>query len=92
MIREFHINTVLGYGKSGVSDVMRQPFPGSAYDAAKNFVGLYYPDCLGCVCPAREYPPECRTNADSEELWNVWRVEAHSQERCVTIWIKERVA
>lgn len=87
MIRTFHITTVLGYGKPGISDVMRQLSPGGAYDAAKNFVGLHYPDCLGCVCPAREYPPETR----GEELWSVWRVEAHSQESCVTLWIKEKM-
>lgn len=88
MTRTFHINTVLGYGKAGVSGVITTRFPAGPYDAAKNFVGLHCPDCVDCVCPAREYPVETR----GEELWTVWRVEAHSQERCVTLWIKEKIA
>ena len=103
MTRYFHINAVLGYGKSGVKEVVTTHSPAGPYDAAKNFVGLHYPDCSECVCPAREYPPERRFKAgvntivptredyDDAELWSVWRVEAHSQERCVTIWVKEKI-
>jgi hypothetical protein len=100
MKRIFHCTATLPYGKAGISDVMTQSFPAGAHDAARNFIGLHYPNYLSGMCEVREGRLERRL-ATSEnftreawedaELWKVWRVEAYSDGSAIVVWVKERL-
>ncbi len=101
MKRVFHCHATLAHGEPGVSDVMTQSFPAGAYDAARNYIGLYYPEYLEGMCEMREGrlerkvntspPPPTREDFDDAETWKVWRVEAYCNVSAIVVWVKEQI-